>query len=128
MSLRVTHSPHTVSATIDRGRAAIESRGITVFARIDHAGGARAVGLELADEEVLIFGDPKAGTLLMQDDPAIGYELPLRLLAWSTPDGTMVGFRAPTELAADYAVGDRVELLRRMEGLLEQLVAESVAP
>ncbi len=127
MPLRASRSPHSVSATIDRAVAAVEGRGITVFARIDHGAGARAAGLELGDEEVVIFGDPKAGTLLMQSDPAVGYELPLRLLAWSTPDGTMLGYRAPTELGESYDVGDRGELLARMEGLLEQLVAESVA-
>jgi uncharacterized protein (DUF302 family) len=126
MPLITVNSPHTVRATIDRVLGALESRDIHVFARIDHAAGARAVGLELADEEVVIFGDPRAGTPLMQSDPAIGYELPLRLLAWDAGGQTRIGYRPPTELAADYEVTDRIAVLERMNQLLAQIVAESV--
>lgn len=82
MSLTTAKSPHSVPATVDRMIAALGRRGITLFARIDQAAGARQAGLELADEELVIFGDPRVGTLLMQRDAAIGYELPLRLLIW----------------------------------------------
>ena len=128
MPLQVTKSPHPVAATADRLIAALKGRGITVFARIDHAGGARAAGLELPDEELLVFGDPRAGTPLMQDDPQVGYELPLRLLVWEAGGETLVGYRPPTELAERYAIGARSELLARMRKLLEGLVAEASAP
>jgi uncharacterized protein (DUF302 family) len=128
MPLQVTKSPHPVAATADRLIAALEGRGITVFARIDHAGGARAAGLELPDEELLVFGDPRAGTPLMQDDPQVGYELPLRLLIWEAGGETLIGYRPPTELAERYAIGARSELLARMTKLLEGLVAEASAP
>ncbi|MCW3029548.1 MAG: hypothetical protein JWN81_2759 [Solirubrobacterales bacterium] len=127
MSLRVAQSPHSVAVTADRLVAALGERGITMFARIDHAGAARAAGLELPDEELVIFGDPRAGTLLMQLDPQIGYELPLRLLIWDAAGGTLVGYRPPTELAERYAVGEQAELLSRMTALLEGLVGESTA-
>jgi uncharacterized protein (DUF302 family) len=128
MPLVTAKSPHSVSETIARAVSALERRDIQVFARVDHGEGARAAGLELADEELLIFGDPRAGTLLMQSDPMVGYELPLRLLAWDDAGQTMVAYRQPTELAAEFAVADRAHVLERMNGLLEQLVAESVAP
>jgi uncharacterized protein (DUF302 family) len=128
MSLRVVQSPHSVAATAERLVAALGERGISVFARIDHAGEARAVGLELPDEELVIFGDPRVGTALMQLDPQIGYELPLRLLIWDAAGRTLVGYRAPTELAERYAVSEQAETLSRMTGLLEGLVAESTAP
>ena len=128
MPLQVTKSPHPVAATADRLIAALEGRGITVFARIDHAGGARAAGLEVPDEELLVFGDPRAGTPLMQDDPQVGYELPLRLLVWEAGGETLVGYRPLTELAERYAIGARSELLARMTKLLEGLVAEASAP
>jgi uncharacterized protein (DUF302 family) len=127
MSLEVANSPHPVAATADRLVAALEGRGITVFARIDHAGGARAAGLQLPDEELLVFGDPSTGTPLMQDDPQVGYELPLRLLVWQAAGDTLVGFQPPTELAESYAVGERAELLARMTTLLEGLVAEATS-
>jgi len=125
MSLTTVKSAHSVPATVDRLIAALGTRGITVFVRIDHAAGARKAGLELADEEVVIFGDPRAGTLLMQADAAVGYELPLRLLIWDAGGQTMIGYRRPTELRDDFAVGDQIEALRRMENLLEQISAET---
>jgi len=127
MALVLQTSPYSVRTTIDRVTDSLAARGIEVFARIDHGAGARAAGLELPDEEVVIFGDPRSGTPLMQDDAAIGYELPLRLLAWDAGGETRVGYRPPPDLADDYAVADRSEGLERMRGLLEAIVAESVA-
>jgi len=127
MGLTVSESPHSVAATIDRLVASLERRGITVFARVDHGGGAHSVGLDLADEEVLIFGDPRAGTLLMQGNPEIGYELPLRVLAWDVDGRTHVGHRPSAELAADYPGAGGPEILARMDGLLSDLVRESTA-
>jgi uncharacterized protein (DUF302 family) len=128
MALKVTQSPHSVSVTIDRLLATLRERGTTVFARIDHAGGARGAGLELPDEEVLIFGDPRAGTLLMQADPKVGYELPLRVLAWDAQGRTLVAYRSPGELGERYEVGECAELIERMTVMLEELVAKITMP
>jgi uncharacterized protein (DUF302 family) len=113
---------------MDRLVAALARRGTAVFARVDHGGGARAAGLELADEELLIFGDPRVGTLLMQSDPEIGYELPLRVLVWEAAGQTRIGYRLPAEVAVEYAVSAQAETLTGMGRLLEELVGESVAP
>ncbi len=125
MSLTTAKSPHSVPATVDRVIAALGRRGIALFARIDHAAGARQAGLELADEELVIFGDPRVGSLLMQRDAAVGYELPLRLLIWDANGQTMIGYRRPTALRDDFAVADQLEVLRRMENLLGQIIAET---
>jgi uncharacterized protein (DUF302 family) len=61
---------------------------LTVFARINHADAAREAGMERAAEEVVLFGNPRVGTPLMQTDPRVGVELPLRLLIWE--DGARV--------------------------------------
>jgi uncharacterized protein (DUF302 family) len=127
MSLQIACSPDGVSATIDRLVAALESRGIGVFARVDHGGGARAAGLELAEEEVLVFGDPRAGTLLMQADPRVGYELPLRILAWDDAGQTKVAFRPPAELADGYELTAQAVVLARMDTLLRELVRDAAA-
>jgi len=128
MSLTTVKSAHSVPETVDRVIAALGLRRIRVFARIDHAAGARQAGLELADEELVIFGDPRAGTPLMQADAAVGYDLPLRLLIWDASGQTMIGYRRPTELANGFALSGQLETLRRMETLLEQLVAEASRP
>jgi uncharacterized protein (DUF302 family) len=128
MSLTTVKSAQSVTSTVDRLIAALGRRGITVFARVDHAAGARQAGLELADEELVIFGDPRAGTVLMQADATVGYELPLRLLIWDAGGQTMIGYRRPTELRDEFAIGDQLEILRRMDNLLEQIAAEVTRP
>jgi uncharacterized protein (DUF302 family) len=97
-----------------------------VFARIDHAGAAREAGLELADEQVVVFGNPRAGTPLMQSDPRIGVELPLRILVWADADGAMLGYRDPRELGGAYDVAaEQQPILEQMAGLLGELADEA---
>ncbi len=98
-----------------------------MFAQFDHAEGAQKAGLELADETVVVFGNPRAGTPLMQDDPRIGIELPLRILVWRGGDDVLVGHADPREWSELYDVGERVEILETMAALLEQLTAEATA-
>ena len=113
----------TVAALIN----AIEERGLTLFTRIDHAAGARAIGLQLADEEVVVFGNARAGTPLMAADPRIGIELPLRILVWREGDNVLVGYRDPRELEATYDVGAQRETLAQMASLIEAVAAEAAA-
>ena len=75
-------SPHSVDVTLDRFEKAVKSKGMTVFTRIDHTAGANKVDLELRPTKVLIFGNPKIGTLLMQSNQTAAIDLPLKLLAW----------------------------------------------
>jgi uncharacterized protein (DUF302 family) len=114
-------SAHDHAETMRLLIEAVEARGLTVFARIDHAAAARQVGLELADEQVLVFGNPRAGTALMQDDPRIGIELPLRMLVWAGEDSVKVGYEDPRTLADRYAVAAHAQTLDAMTQLLEAL-------
>src|ERR1700743_923529 len=98
----VKRSASDYAKTVDALLAAIEQRGLAVFARIDHAAGAREVGMELADEEVVLFGNPRGGTPLMQSDPRVGIELPLRMLVWREGEDVLLGYRDPRELSAAY--------------------------
>jgi uncharacterized protein (DUF302 family) len=122
----VRQSTRSFEQTVDELLAAIERRGLTLFAQVDHAAGARAAGLELADEQVLTFGNPQGGTPLMQSDPRIGIELPLRMLVWSTSTAeVLVGFNDPRELASSYAVAEQRQTLEQMATLLEALAHEA---
>jgi uncharacterized protein (DUF302 family) len=103
---------------------AIGRRGLTLLARIDHAAAAREVGLELADEEVVLFGNPRSGTPLMQSDPRIGIELPLRMLVWQEADEVLLGYRDPRELSNVYDVIGREVTLEQMATLLDDLATE----
>jgi uncharacterized protein (DUF302 family) len=105
--------------------AAIERRELTVFARIDHAAAAHEVGLELANEEVVVFGSPKGGTPLMQSDRRVGIELPLRILVWQEGEDVMLGYRDPRELASAYELGGHEQTLEQMATLLAALADEA---
>ena len=100
-------SAYDVGTTLDRLTAALAAKGITVFARIDHAAGAASVGLPLRPTTLLIFGNPVAGTPLMQAAQTAGIDLPLKALVWQGVDGsanspttTRRGLRRATEPAA----------------------------
>src|SRR5512132_2657763 len=89
--------PRDVASTVDRVQTALRTRGGTLFAAVDHAAGAREAGLQLADEVLLIFGNPTIGTGLMQADPRVGLDLPLRLLVWDEQGTTQIAFSDPAE-------------------------------
>src|SRR5215831_12087513 len=73
--------------TMNRFEAEVRARGMTVFAHIDHAAGAAAVGLALRPTELLIFGNAKSGTPLMQSTQTLGIDLPLKALVWQDASG-----------------------------------------
>ncbi len=127
MSLVTTSSPDAVDPTVQRLLAALGRRGIEVFACIDHAAGARAAGLELADEQLVVFGDPRVGTLLMQADASVGYELPLRILVWDEGGQTLLAHRPAIELLEGYRLAERREVLERMDALVAELCDEAAA-
>jgi uncharacterized protein (DUF302 family) len=94
------------SETMDRLEAEVKARGMTVFARIDHAAGAARAGLSLRPIEVLIFGNAKAGTPLMQSNPSIGIDLPLKMLVWEDANGKVwLSYNEPNWLAKRHGLG-----------------------
>jgi uncharacterized protein (DUF302 family) len=119
----ITQGRHPVDETVRRIEAALAERGLTLFARIDHAAGAREAGLDLADEVVLLFGDPRAGTLLMQEAPAVGIALPLRMLVWLQDGVTRIGFEEPGALAERFGISGHADMLEQMHLLLDGLAA-----
>jgi uncharacterized protein (DUF302 family) len=122
----VKRSASGYGETVRRLIGAVESRGLTLFARIDHSAAAREAGLELADEQVVLFGSPRAGTPLMRSDPRIGVELPLRILIWADARGVVLGYRDPRELAGPYDIAaEHQPILEQMAMLLGQLADEA---
>jgi uncharacterized protein (DUF302 family) len=91
--------------TLDRLEAAVKSQGLTVFARIDHAAGAAAVDLSLRPTTVLIFGNARGGTPLLQANQLIGIDLPLRALVWQDAAGsTWISYPEPRWIAQRYDI------------------------
>ncbi|HBO70403.1 MAG TPA: hypothetical protein DD658_09920 [Deltaproteobacteria bacterium] len=80
-------SRHSVADTMDRMEAVVQSKGMTVFARIDHGAEAKTAGLSMRPAQLLIFGNPKGGTPLMNASPTVAIDLPLKALAWEDGNG-----------------------------------------
>ncbi len=80
-------SPYSVADTVDRLEAVLKGKGVKVFARIDHGAEAQAARLSLPPTQLLIFGNPKTGTPLMQAAPTIGLDLPMKVLVWQDAQG-----------------------------------------
>lgn len=119
--LIVKKSDFGVTKTLDRLGIALERAGIKVFARINHATGAKSVGMDLKPTAVIIFGTPKIGTPLMLSNPKIGLDLPLKALAWETSDGAvMLAYTDPAWLSKRYGVEDRAKVFKMMTGALNK--------
>ncbi|HEX4586105.1 MAG TPA: DUF302 domain-containing protein [Burkholderiaceae bacterium] len=109
-------SQHSVVETVDRLERLLKERGLIVFARIDFSGDAAKAGLTMRAEQMLIFGNPKAGTPLMQAAPASGLDLPIKALVWEDADGkTWLAYNDP-------------QYIVRRHGLPPGLAANLAAP
>src|SRR5262249_37421464 len=104
------------------------AKGITVFARVDHAAGAKSVGLALRPTTLVIFGNPAAGTPLMQAAQTAGIDLPLKTLVWQDADGSVkVTYNDPAWIAARHALGGNVgHAVTALTTALESLVRHAV--
>ena len=96
--------------TMNRLETEVRSKGLTVFARVDHAAGAATAGFPLRPTDLLIFGNAKGGTPLMQLDQTIGIDLPLKALVWQDETGkTWLSYNDPSWLAIRYGLGHDAE-------------------
>ena len=120
-------SPHSAKDTMTRLEDTVKQRGLTVFARIDHAAGAAKVGKTLRPTELLIFGNPQGGTPLMECAQTAGIDLPLKALVWEDEAAQVwLGYNDPAYLAQRHgaAACPVVENLRKaLAGVAEAVVA-----
>ena len=116
-----------VASTMDALVGAVEGAGATVFARVDHAGGAAGVGMELAPSQLLIFGNPKLGTPAMQDDALAGLFLPLKVLVYEDAAGkTWLAYEDPAEMLDDLdGIPEGAPYVQMMTGALGKLTAKA---
>ncbi len=118
-------SPASVAETADRLVAAAEGAGATVFARVDHAAGAQAVGEELPPTTLVIFGNPRIGTPIIKSDRRAGLDLPLRVLIWEEDGETRLGYEDPEALKDRYSVEGADGAFDAMKGALENLTTKA---
>ena len=121
-------SPHTVAVTADRLERILKGKGMTVMKRIDHAAGAASVGSQLRPTELLIFGNPKVGTPLMQCSPSIAIDLPQKALIWEDRNGQVwLAYNDPKFLAQRHDVSGCDEVLAKVANALGNFAAAAVA-
>ncbi len=102
-------SPYAVPETINRLAAVLQAKGITIFARIDQQMEAEKVGLSLRPTQLLLFGNPQAGTPLMVASPMIALDLPLKALAWEAADGKVwLSYNDPDYLKQRFSLSDEL--------------------
>jgi len=121
-------SNHSVKETLDRLEASLRGNGVTVFARIDHAAGAASVDMSLPPTELIVFGQPQAGTPLMQAQQSIGIDLPLKMLAWQDGNGkNWLAYNDIAWLAKRHGLGE--DLAPAINGIAKALakLAETAA-
>jgi uncharacterized protein (DUF302 family) len=114
-------SVHSVKETMDKFEELVKSKGMSVFARINHKENAVSVDMKMNDAEVLIFGNPKGGTVLMKKDIAVSLDLPLRVAVYKDQTGKVwLSYHNPQDLKDSYDVAG-VAVLNKVEGALDKL-------
>ncbi|MBU2534083.1 MAG: DUF302 domain-containing protein [Alphaproteobacteria bacterium] len=117
-------SKYSVKESLDRLSATLTEKGIRVVARVNHAAGAKAAGLKLQPTELLIFGNPKLGTPLMQADRMIGLDLPMKVLAWQDDAGQVrLAYVKPDALKDRHGLSGKEEIFEKMAAALADLTA-----
>ena len=115
--------------TMDRLDAEIRAKGLTIFARIDHAEGAAEVGLTLRPTELIIFGNARGGTPLMQSFQTTGIDLPLKALVWQNSAGkTWISYNEPKWIARRHGVANAEQLVVKLTDLLRAICTAAADP
>jgi len=114
---------------MDRLETEIRAQRMTVFARIDHAGAAAVVGLKLAPTELIIFGNARGGTPLMQSVQTIGIDLPLKALVWEDAAGkTWISYNEPKWIVQRHGVANAQPMVTKMTDLLSAISTAAAGP
>ena len=119
-------SAHDVKVTADRLEKILKTKGMTVFTRIDHAAGAQKVGKKLRPTELVIFGNPKVGTPLMQCDQSVAIDLPQKALIWEDEKGEVwLSYNDPKYLARRHDLKRCDEVIKKIEKALGNFAEEA---
>ena len=115
-------SAHSVEETMDRLEAVLHEKNIQIFSRINQQAEAEKAGLHMPAAELLIFGNPKAGTPLMIEEPTIGLDLPLKAFAWEDREGKVwLSYNSPVYIQDRFAIcEDLMKNISGIGGLVEQ--------
>jgi uncharacterized protein (DUF302 family) len=119
----LTASRYSYTETIAHLTATITAAGNTIFATIDQAAAAQQAGLTLRPTTLIVFGNPKAGTLLMNADPLIALDLPLKLAVWEHDAIVTVAYAPASELVSRYSLAGEAAVIAAMDAALQRLTS-----
>lgn len=121
-------SAHSVADTMDRLEQKVTAAGFRVFARVDHGAGAKSVDMPLRPTQLLIFGNPKGGTVLLQSEQTVGIDLPLKYLVWEDAAGTVrVGWNDPAWIVGRHGIMDKAPVVKKMTDALNKFASEAAS-
>jgi len=122
-------SSHDVKTTVDRLDNILREKGMTVFIRINHAEGAQKVGKKLRPTELVIFGNPKVGTPLMQCGQSVGIDLPQKALIWQDKAGQVwLSYNDPKYLASRHSIKECGEIIKKIQKALGNFARMATMP
>ena len=122
-------SSHDVKTTVDRLENILREKGMTVFIRINHAEGAQKVGKKLRPTELIIFGNPKVGTPLMQCGQSVAIDLPQKALIWQDEAGQVwLSYNDPKYLASRHSIKECGEVIKKIEKALGNFARMATVP
>ena len=120
-------SPHSVSSTADRLENILKSKGMTVFIRVNHTSGAKKVGLDLRPTELVIFGNPKVGTPLMQCQQTAALDLPQKALAYEDESGQVwLAYNDPAYIADRHNIAGCNKIIKKITNALSKMTEAAV--
>lgn len=102
----------------------LETMKAPVFSKIDHKANAVSVGLDMKNARVVSFGNPAVGTFLMQENPEAALDLPLKILVWDSPDGTVLSWNDPAWIARRYGINPENDTVKKMQKMFETLAGK----
>ena len=124
--LTTVASSFSPKETMDRLEAEVRAKGMTVFARVDHAAGAAEAGLELRPTNLVIFGNARGGTPLMQASQTAGIDLPLKVLVWQDAAGkTWLSYNEPSWIVQRHGLGVRAEIIDKLAAALSAIAKKA---
>jgi len=116
-------SNHSVDEIVEKLKQILQSKGVTLFATVDHSGEAAKVGMKMPPTKLLIFGSPKAGTPLMLATPSVAIDFPLKILIWEDAQGKVwVSYNSPSYLQERHGIS--AELMQNI-AVIETLAAKA---
>ena len=123
--ITIKPSSYSVDMTLKRIESILQKKGLKIFSVIDHAKGAKEVGLTMPNAKVIIFGNPKMGTLLMQDDMSMALDLPLKIAIYSDGSGhTQMAYRDGSALSSEHQI-KKQKLVEKIDSALDNITTKA---